>query len=63
MYNVDKTHPLYCLYLNYAQRSLLGGGKGRFVMNQLQKDDPWLYSVIMKDAINAIKENNRQWVK
>jgi hypothetical protein len=48
--NNYKQHPLYPIYLNYAQRALLGGGKGAFVMEQLQNDNPECYKLVMEDA-------------
>jgi len=38
------------LYLNYAMRALLGGGKGQYVMEQLKTDAPDIYEAVMAGA-------------
>jgi hypothetical protein len=50
-------HLLYPLYLNFAQRSLLGGGKGSFVMDELKAEDPQFYSYVMDEALLLQKDN------
>lgn len=45
-----KSHILYPMYLNYAQRSLIGGGKGNFIMENLKSSNSQFYSVVMEDA-------------
>lgn len=45
-----RSHVLYPLYLNYAQRSLLGGTKGQLIMQELLSQNPDLYKVVMSDA-------------
>jgi hypothetical protein len=52
-----KDHPMYSLYLNYAQRSLLGGGKGTFVVQQLEEQDKNFYNVVMVEARYLQKKN------
>jgi len=43
-------NPLAGLYLNYAMRALLGGGKGQYVMQQLKTDAPDIYEAVMAGA-------------
>ena len=50
-------HPLYPLFLNFAQRSLLGGGKGTFVIDQLKTENPALYTAVMDEALLLQKDN------
>lgn len=38
------------LYLGYACRALRGGGKGKFVMQQLKGENPKYYKAVMKAA-------------
>lgn len=57
MENNYKSHLLYPLYLNYAQRSLLGGGKGSFVMDELKAEDPQFYSFVIDEALLLQKDN------
>ena len=48
------------LYFNYACRSLLGGGKGQFVMEQFERDSPGLYNEIMKAARIYLEQREEQ---
>ena len=48
------------LYFHYACRSLLGGGKGQFVMEQLEKDSPGLYNEIMEAARIYLEQREEQ---
>ena len=41
---------LFELYVDYACRALLGGGKGKFVMDKLRIEDPDFYYLVMKRA-------------
>ena len=50
-------HPLYPLFLNFAQRSLLGGGKGTFVIDQLKTENPAFYKAVMDEALLLQKDN------
>ena len=50
-------HPLYQLFLNFAQRSLLGGGKGTFVIDQLKTENPAFYTAVMDEALLLQKDN------
>ena len=50
-------HPLYPLFLNFAQRSLLGGGKGTFVIDQLKTENPAFYTAVMDEALLLQKDN------
>ena len=50
-------HPLYPLFLNFAQRSLLGVGKGTFVIDQLKTENPAFYKAVMDEALLLQKDN------
>jgi len=54
MSNESLEELLFDMYLNYAKRALLGGGKGKFVMEQLRKDNPAAYNKIMEVARNEV---------
>lgn len=41
--------------INYACRALLGGGKGKSVMDQLQRQNPQYYQRIMGEAIKKLE--------
>ena len=44
------------LYLNYAKRALMGGGKGKFVIGQLRSQNPELADSIMDRARAELQE-------
>ena len=49
---------LFDLYLNYAKRALLGGGKGQYVMMRLRQEDEDLYHQIMRRARDELRQAN-----
>lgn len=42
--------------VGYACRALLGGGKGKFVMEELKKINPTYYERIMSEAVNRLEK-------
>jgi len=48
------------LYFHYACRSLLGDGKGEFVMGRLEKENPELHTEVMKAARTYLKQREEQ---
>ena len=54
MSSEDLEDLLFDLYLNYAKRALLGGGKGKFMMEQLKRSNPAVYHKIMEVARNEV---------
>ena len=46
--------------LDYACRSLLGDGKGKAVMDQLEKDYPELHTEVMKAARIYLEQREAQ---
>ena len=53
-------HLVVKLIFDYAVRSLLGGGKGEFVMEQLERDSPELHGEVMKAAKIYLEQRERQ---
>jgi len=49
---------LFDLYLNYAKRALLGGGKGQYVMTRLRQEDEELYHRVMRRAKDELDKAN-----
>ena len=54
------SHLVTDLYFHFALRSLLGGGKGQFVMEQFEKDEPELYREVMEAARIYLKQREEQ---
>lgn len=44
--------------IDYACRALLGGGKGKFVIEQLKKENPAYYEQIMSEARRQLEAKN-----
>lgn len=44
------------VYVNFALRALAGFGKGKYVMAELEKENPTLYEQVMQKAKRIFKE-------
>ena len=53
-------HLVAKLIFDYACRSLLGGGKGEFVMAQLERDNPEVHREVMEAARIYLKQREEQ---
>jgi len=49
---------LFDLYLNYAKRALLGGGKGQYVMMRLRQENEELYRQVIRRAKDELDKTN-----
>ena len=56
-------NPMVELYINYAMRALMGGGKGRFVMEQLKEDNPELHKFVMAEAQRSLDKLGPEYKK
>jgi len=56
MSDIEKA--LFDLLLNYAKRALLGGGKGRYVMEGVKRHDIMLYHNLMRRAKDELNQAN-----
>ena len=57
------SNPLFELEVNYAMRALMGGGKGRFVMEQLKENDPEFYQLVMAEAQRRLDKLDPEYKK
>lgn len=54
---------LFDLYVSYACRALLGGGKGRYIMDGLKEENPQLYFAVMNKAREKLNASKMECLK